>query len=116
MIPNAIREEFSHIYGSLYGSASLENVAFGRVAASISHPRPITTAVVGLVSHRHKEFRSAGTISAAWQAECGYFIFERIMTDLPASPPLMDGSFFEQKRYPDHRRINLLSPSIGLLR
>ncbi|MGO8866904.1 MAG: hypothetical protein ACLQME_10425 [Alphaproteobacteria bacterium] len=115
-IPIALRQEFSHIYGNLYGSASAENIAFGRVVAAIGYPRPITTGLVGLVSNLHRELRSSASITADWQAECGYFIFERILTELPISPPLMDGSFFEQKRYTDHRRINLLSPSIGMLR
>jgi aspartate/methionine/tyrosine aminotransferase len=115
-IPTALRPEFAHIYANLYGSASTANVAFGRVAATIGRARAITTALVNLASDRHRELRSAGRISADWEAECGYFIFERIMADLSESPPLMDGSFFEQKRYPDHWRINLLSPSIGMLR
>ena len=64
---------------------------------------------------RHQSLRSQAKISAAWNASCGYFVFEEILVSLPEGTLLMDGSFFEQKRYPKYRRLNLLSPSLHLL-
>lgn len=116
ILPNEFLGDFSHVYGSIYGSASAESIAFAKVAASSVHERTITSRLVGIVSECHRHLRTTGKIFADWQAECGYFVFERIIVELPQDLLLMDGSFFEQKRFRDHRRINLLSPSISLLR
>ena len=99
------------------GSASAESIAFGRTAAELPHLLRwrMTAGLVKLAADRHTNLRSTGKIYADWQPDCGYFVFERLMPETAGSTPLMDGSFLEQRRYPDHRRLNLLSPSIGLL-
>jgi hypothetical protein len=114
-IPTSMRSVCTNIYSSIYGSSSVENVAFARIAPSLMEDGTITNGLMLLASDRHRSLRERKIISAAWQPSCGYFIFEKISTELPANMPLMDGSYFEQRRYPDHRRLNLLSPSIHLL-
>jgi aspartate/methionine/tyrosine aminotransferase len=115
LLPRAERSTFSRIYNGVYGSSSAENIAFARVAATALGPKKIRASLLELSQRRYKALRSSGKIFANWEARCGYFVFERILVRLPKGMALMDGSFFEQKRYRDHRRINLLSPSIGLL-
>jgi histidinol-phosphate/aromatic aminotransferase/cobyric acid decarboxylase-like protein len=114
-LPKELLGDFSHYYGSVYGSASAESIAFARVAAAAVHEHKITSGLVGIASERYGQMRTTGKISADWQAECGYFVFEKIIAELPQDLMLMNGSFFEQRRFHDHYRINLLSPSIGLL-
>lgn len=114
-LPESIRADFSRIYTNLYGSASAESLAFGRVAVTALREQKLTSLLVELIASRHQALRLGGKISADWQANCGYFVFERILAPLPKNSVMMDGTFFQQKRYPNHHRINLLSPSIGLL-
>jgi histidinol-phosphate/aromatic aminotransferase/cobyric acid decarboxylase-like protein len=114
-LPKKIRPKFAHTYANLYGSSSAENLAFARLATKELSNRRITNSLVGLIADRHARLRSEGKIAADWQPSSGYFIFEKIMTGGAKRRPLMDGTYFEQKRYPNHRRINLLSPSLGLL-
>lgn len=113
-IPKRLYVRLSHIYANIYGSASGDSIGFGRIAMSMVSTGKIATSLMGLAATRHKKLRSSGKIFSTWQPNCGYFVFERIEDSRLDNILSMDGSFFEQKRYKDHRRINLLSPSIHL--
>jgi aspartate/methionine/tyrosine aminotransferase len=116
LIPDRIRARLAHIYSSLSGSASLDNYAFARAIPKLMLEGSISRDLMRYVSMRHRALRSRGRIWAPWQAACGYFVFEKISARGDSwQSPLMDGSFFEQKRYPDYFRINLLSPSLDML-
>lgn len=115
MLPESMHATCAHIYANIYGSSSIENFAFARIAPAAMMDGTIVKALMRLASDRHQSLRARRKISAPWQPSCGYFVFEQVFADLSESVPLMDGSFFEQKRYPDYRRINLLSPSLHLL-
>lgn len=114
-VPKALRTELVQLYARIYGSDSTETVAFARLALNYRTTSKIVSNITGLCSERHLDLRRRGAIEAAWEPRCGYFIFERILAPLPPELILMDGAYFEQLRHTDHRRINLLSPSIGLL-
>jgi histidinol-phosphate/aromatic aminotransferase/cobyric acid decarboxylase-like protein len=115
-MPALWRKELSVMHSNGYGSVAADNIAFAKAAVSLLREGHVRASLMKLASSRHRTFRASGTIAADWQPGCGYFIFERITSSLPADAPLMDGSFFEQRRYEDHVRINLLSPSIDILR
>jgi aspartate/methionine/tyrosine aminotransferase len=115
LLPSALLEEYRHIYSNIFGSASLESIAFGRAAIKIMSRGRISENLMQLASSRHAKLRRMGTITSELNPSCGYFVFEKICRKLPAQTLLMDGKYFEQKRYAGYFRINLLSPSIGLL-
>jgi aspartate/methionine/tyrosine aminotransferase len=115
LFPKTMHEKCAHIYANVYGSTSVDNVAFARTAASMMLDGEITGSLMDLASSRHRALRARAKISAPWQPSCGYFVFEKVIAPLPEGTLLMDGSFFEQKRYPGFTRINLLSPSISML-
>jgi aspartate/methionine/tyrosine aminotransferase len=115
LLPKSMYEKCAHIYASIYGSTSADNLAFARAAPLLLLEGNITNSLMGLASARHRMLRARGAISAPWEPTCGYFIFEEIAVPLPEGILLMDGTFFDQGRYPDFRRINLLSPSIKML-
>jgi histidinol-phosphate/aromatic aminotransferase/cobyric acid decarboxylase-like protein len=116
LLPSRLRSSFAEAYSNIYGSCSVEDIAFARVAISEMIDGRITRQLMALVSERHRSLRARGRITAPWQPGSGYFVFERLADGIEsASAPLMDGSFFEQKRFPAYRRINLLSPSVNLL-
>jgi len=114
LVPASMRADLVRTYNSLFGSTSVDTIAFARVAARSVEDRRITANLVRVAADRHRYLRTNGKITADWQPDSGYFVFEKIRGALPDGP-LMDGSYFEQKRYREFRRINLLSPSIGAL-
>jgi aspartate/methionine/tyrosine aminotransferase len=114
-VPSAMRSELAHLYSNIYGSATIESLAFGRALSNLIVDRHICHRITDVVAERHKRLRSTGAIQATWQASCGYFIYEKINAEIPDRDKLFGGGYFQQRRYSDHFRINLLSPSIGLL-
>ena len=114
-LPADLRTTFAHIYTNIYGSSSIESLSFAKIAPGLMADGTITRSLMALVSERHKSLRERKKIAAPWQPTCGYFIFERVTTEPPPGGFLMDGSYFQQKRYPEFRRLNLLSPSLHLL-
>jgi hypothetical protein len=115
LLPESMRPVSAHVYASIYGSTNVENVAFARFALSVMDKGTITPPLMRLVATRHKSLRAQGAISAPWEPNCGYFIFEKIEVGLPPDTLLMDGTYFEQKHYPQYYRINLLSPMFDIL-
>lgn len=116
VVPRSLLQDYSRIYDNIYGSASVDSAAFARVAGRVLNEGQVVNALMQSAAERHSALRSNGSIRSEWEPTCGYFIFEEIARTLPESVVLMDGTYFEQKRYSNYRRINLLSPSIGLLR
>jgi hypothetical protein len=115
LFPKSMHERCVHIYANINGSTSVDNIAFARIAPLIMLEHKFTNALTDLASTRHRDLRARGKIQAPWQPSSGYFVFEKIIKKLSDRIILMDGSFFEQKRYPQYNRINLLSPSISAL-
>jgi histidinol-phosphate/aromatic aminotransferase/cobyric acid decarboxylase-like protein len=115
LLPPALLEEYKHIYSNIFGSASLESIAFGRAAAKIMSNGRVSKNLMQLASGRHAKLRRMGAIVSELNPSCGYFVFEKVCRQLPVQTLLMDGKYFQQKRYAGYSRINLLSPSIGLL-
>jgi aspartate/methionine/tyrosine aminotransferase len=114
-VPAQIRQRLVHIYSNIYGSASVESLAFGRVSSKLMLDKKICDLLMKSAAERHKKLRLDQAIHSSWEANCGYFIYEKILRPLPNGTELIGGSYFEQKRYADHVRINLLSPNIRLL-
>ncbi len=115
IMPRALRDPFASIYAGIYGSTSADSLAFARVAARVLLAREIVPALMQEAGAVHRRLREAQAISSPWSPDRGYFVFERINVDTGQDHLLMDGSFFEQRRLPAYRRINLLSPKIGVL-
>jgi aspartate/methionine/tyrosine aminotransferase len=114
-VPAEMRTTMAYIYSNIYGSASIESLAFGRALPDVIINRDICNALTRSIATRHKALRSDQTITSDWEADSGYFVYEKILRPLPANTKLLGGPFFEQKRYKHHVRINLLSPSMELL-
>jgi histidinol-phosphate/aromatic aminotransferase/cobyric acid decarboxylase-like protein len=114
-IPRSYRAELVQLYARLFGSDSAESIAFSRVAMEELCVGAIPRSLMSICSERHATLRNQERIAAAWQPSSGYFIFEEILASISSEIPLMDGSYFEQRRFKKARRINLLSPSLRLL-
>lgn len=115
IIPPIWRKRIAHIYTNIYASASAETIAFGSEAVGAMRSRTITNKLVERIRGRHTDLRRSGVIDSDISASCGYFVFEKMNKDLGKNYVRMDGTFFDQPRYPSYTRINLLSPSYHLL-
>jgi aspartate/methionine/tyrosine aminotransferase len=96
----------------LYGSVGLDTLAFLIAAAPILKAQVYPRALIDLASTMHKSLRNKYIINAEWNPSDGYFCFERVNRRSEMLSKTMGGSFFEQPRYPEHVRINLLSPTL----
>jgi len=113
--PADLGPEITSVYSRVYGSASADSLAFGRFAATAMGLGDITRSLMSFVKDRHTRLRQNRRIDAPWCPDSGYFVFERVLAPIDSKSAMMDGSYFDQPRYKDHRRINLLSPSISRL-
>lgn len=116
LVPAALLASLGEAYSMLHGSGSVDGIACGKVAMHEITRGEITRSLLQTAAQCHTKLRVGGRLSAPWTPGSGYFTFERVAPPVPAAgPSLMDGSFFGQTRYPGYYRINLLSPTLGLL-
>jgi histidinol-phosphate/aromatic aminotransferase/cobyric acid decarboxylase-like protein len=116
LLPDSRRPDFAHIYTNIYGSSNSENLAFAPLAIEAMTDRTMTTNLTDLMRGRHRALREAGRIRSRLSPRRGFFSFEEILVELPAGYVTMGGEYFQQSRFPGYARINLLSPSLDLLR
>ena len=115
LMPSNLRVTMSSAYTNIYASASADTIAFGYEAIEAMADREMTNNLVDIIRNRHLRLRNEGKTRSALTATCGYFVFEKVMQELPSQYVKMGGEFFDQTRYPGYTRINLLSPSFHLL-
>ncbi|KAA0675636.1 aminotransferase class I/II-fold pyridoxal phosphate-dependent enzyme [Roseomonas genomospecies 6] len=114
-IPVNLSSEFKNLYTNIYGSGPTDNIAFAYEAIEAMKARSLTDKLIGSAKDRHVELRSRGVISSPFNPRCGYFAYEQLNYKLPDGYIKMDGKYFGQFRFPDHVRINLLSPSQNVI-
>ncbi len=115
LLPHAWRADFAHCYTNIYGSSNAENLVFAQLAVSAMASREITQALIAHMRHRHSRLRGQGITRSTVEPRRGFFAFEELLMALPAGYLSMGGEYFDQPRYPGYCRINLLSPSFGIL-
>ena len=115
LVPELEARSVAWACANVAGAASAESLAFGHEAMEALNAGAIPRRLMGLVSARHRYLRESGKIDSVLNPECGYFVFERLNSSLSEGHVLADGKYFEQDRYPGYCKINLLSPSIGLI-
>ncbi|MBN9368084.1 MAG: hypothetical protein J0H59_13785 [Comamonadaceae bacterium] len=118
LTPERFYQEISTLNSMIFASLSFETMALLHSTLNLIQHHQFPKKLMALASHRHGYLRQKGCIQASWQPDCGYFCFEELgeMTKQKTrNQILMDGNYFGQSRYPNHHRINLLSPQIALL-
>ena len=112
--PDNLYRKLQTIYSMIFGSLASETIAFLLAEEELLNKLNLPKKIMLKASETHEKLRKAGVIEAPWNPVCGYFCFEKI--DEKYKPQLlMGGDFFDQKKYPDFSRINLLSPQISIL-
>ena len=100
---------------NLTGPASAESIQFAHEAMDAVEEQIIPRRLIEVAKDRFRTLSVAKRIVVDPEPVCGYSAFCRIAHPLPSDYVLMDGRYFDQPRYPGFVRVNLLSPSIGLL-
>ena len=114
LVPNRHYRELLTLHSHLFGSLSTDTIAFFLAAGRRLLVESFRSDLMSFASDRHSRLRARGVISAPWRPSTGYFCFEKIL-DANVNTLVMDGSYFEQPRFPGFARVNLLSPQIGQL-
>ncbi len=115
LVPSKHKQGFAWSYTNMMGPANVASIAFAYEALSALEIGDIPRSLITQVSGTHRRLREKGAISSPFDPQCGYFVFEKINIPLPEKYLLVDGRYFEQASYPEHVKINLLSPSIDLI-
>ena len=115
LLPNAVKQEFAWVYTNIYGPVNADSIAFAHEAILAIAQGSIARRSMELVSSRHKLLRNRGVLQSPFAPSCGYFVFEKLNIKLPDQYITVDGRYFDQPRFAEFVKINLLSPSIGLL-
>ncbi len=66
-------------------------------------------ALISYTRKIHQNLLDKKIISSPINPDCGYFVFAKINEKDKNLFSFMNGEYFEQKKYPDHIRINLLN-------
>ena len=108
-------DEMAWISTNLTGPVSAESIQFAHEAIEAVEEQTIPRRLIEMAKDRFRTLSAAKRIVVDPEPVCGYSVFCRIAHPLPANYVLMDGRYFDQPRYPGFVKVNLLSPSIGLL-
>lgn len=115
IVPASMRMDLAHVHTRMHGSSSVDSIAIARVAPRLVRERAITTGLMRRAAESHRRLRADGKIFAPWDPCAGYFSFEILPRRKGDETLLMGQEYFEQAKFPDYVRINLLSPSLPLL-
>jgi len=112
LLPQAEARSFANAHSTIYGSTNADTLSFARHAIDAVRARTMTDKLTALAQARHQKLRELRFTESSLQPDRGYFIFERVL-DHTLQKDLMDGSFFDQTRFPQYARLNLLSPALN---
>jgi aspartate/methionine/tyrosine aminotransferase len=115
LVPDAHHRALAWTYTNMFGPAPADSLAFGHVAIAAAAEGSIPRSLMTLASRRYSNLRDTGVIESSLTPNCGYFVFAKILVRLPDGYVQVDGSYFGQDAYSGYSKLNLLSPSLGLL-
>jgi len=115
LVPTTHKQGFAWSYTNMMGPANIASIAFAYEAVAALGQGEIPRHLISDVSETHLRLRAKKAIASPFDPSCGYFVFEQINVPLPEGYLVVDGRYFEQPRFSDHVKINLLSPSIAVI-
>lgn len=115
LAPSRLIRGLAWTYTNIFGPAPADSIAFAHAAIEAVAAGEIPRVLMKTASARFADLVRTGAIETSLNPNCGYFVFAHIAAALPSGYVQIDGSYFYQAAYPGYAKINLLSPSIGLL-
>jgi histidinol-phosphate/aromatic aminotransferase/cobyric acid decarboxylase-like protein len=115
LMPQHHKQGFAWTYTNMLGPVNVDSIAFAYEAVDALLAGVIPRLLMEKASGTHRRLRERNVLSSPFDPCCGYFVFEKIESSLPNGYLRVDGRYFEQSGFPDHVKVNLLSPSIPLI-
>lgn len=109
IVPAYARNQIRYIYANTHGATTADNIVFANtVMERLVEPEGNAKVIQHIVSV-YTLLTNSRLLVDFIQPDCGYFMFAKTASPDRILP--MDGDFFEQPRFRDFGRINLLAPA-----
>lgn len=115
LMPKSDRVEFTNTFTNIYASSTASNLAFAREAVHEMEAGTITQSIIQLAKNRFSLLTEKEGLQTELTPNSGYFTFAKVTAPLPPGYKLMTQEFFEQRRFPEYAKVNLISPSFYLI-
>lgn len=111
LLPSDYYNEFLYMYANNIGSTCIYNLLFAKHALNLMLTQDANNKLRQHIVQIYNSLIKTGNIETTIIPNSGYFIFAKILKEIPEFH-FMDQDFFLLKNYPDYIRINLLGGNI----
>lgn len=108
IVPPEQYKDFRWFYEAAVGSNSIGDVKFARRSIDILGSTIGNGKFTRFLGSTYRALVSADLIESSIHPDCSYFVFARLKSTSRRPFRRMDQSYFEQSRYPDYIRVNLM--------
>jgi aspartate/methionine/tyrosine aminotransferase len=117
IMPQNYRDAIRYIFANTHGPTTAHNLRFAKCAMSLLTNGDSNRQLLRYIEKTYHKLVDMGYITTNIEPNSGYFMFAKLLIPEPKNIRhlVMDGVFFEQERYPDYVRINLLAPDVASL-
>jgi aspartate/methionine/tyrosine aminotransferase len=115
LIPQDHYDNLDFILDNSTGSSSIFDIRCSHIAMDILNSKTSNSLLANYISMQYSALLDRGIVETLIAPNCGYFVFAKIDQKIAVNFKTMDGKYFEQGRYKDYVRINLLSNSVQKL-
>nr|VFK38628.1 MAG: Aspartate/methionine/tyrosine aminotransferase [Candidatus Kentron sp. TC] len=113
LMPEWIRNDIRYIFANTHGSTTAHNIRFAKRAMSILDSDLSNSDLIAYIRDRYSFLIENGWLRSELSPDSGYFVFSEPTKKSLSYPQLsMGGDFFEQPRYKNYIRFNLLAPDM----
>ncbi len=113
LLPRGIRDELRYIFANTHGPTTAHNLLFAVRSMDILLSKKSNSELMSYICGKYQFLLTNGWIESELNPNSGYFVFARPTEKTLRYPQIsMDGEFFEQTRYRDYMRFNLLAPDM----
>jgi aspartate/methionine/tyrosine aminotransferase len=112
LLPKHLYTEFEYILDCQNGSYNESELLYARQCLKILLSKKSNTELIEYTKHKYNSLINKNIIIEYIKPNCGYFIFAKLNNTYIDNYTYMDGVYFEQKKFIEYKRINLLSPII----
>ena len=113
LLPSWMRDDIRYIFANTHGATTTHSIRFAKQAMGILISNKSNYNLMEYIKGRYQFLLEDGWLESELIPDSGYFIFAKPREKALRFPQLsMDGVFFEQSRYKDYVRFNLLAPDM----
>jgi len=107
LLPSKFYEEMLYLYANNVGSTNAYNPVFAKKAISIMLQKNSNIKLTKFIKSIYNELISNNSVQTEITPNCGYFMFGEVIKNIDTFHS-MTQEYFEQKKYPNYARINIL--------